>query len=197
MEKPQELTARNSGVPTGWIILSIVAGAVLLYVLWRLLNYYIAPGDDPTQRRDLVQAFAVLAGGLVAAGTLVIGWLNLRNTQRTLLINQRNTQETLRNAQEVENRRAQGSSLQAYFEQMGDLLLDKNLRDTPPDGEVRILAQAQTHTVLPTLNGDHKRSIIVFLHTSMLVQGSDPMVSLVGADLREVDLSNAHLSGIN
>jgi hypothetical protein len=125
MEKPQELTERNSGVPTGWIILSIVAGAVLLYVLWRLLNYYIASGDDPTQRRDLVQAFAVLAGGLVAAGTLVIGWLNLRNNQRTLLINQRNTQETLRNAQEVENRRAQGSGLQAYFEQMGDLLLDK------------------------------------------------------------------------
>ena len=205
---PQELTNRNSRVKTFWIILGVVVGAVLLYGLWRLLNYYIAPEDDPTQKKDLVQAFAVLAGGLVAAGTLLIGWLNLRHNQRTLLINQRNTQETLRNAQEntqetlrnaqeVENRRAQGSSVQAYFEQMGELLLGKNLREAQPGDEVRLLAQAQTHTVLPNLSADRKRSIVLFLHKAMLIQNPDPIVGLVGADLREVDLSNAHLLGIN
>jgi uncharacterized protein YjbI with pentapeptide repeats len=195
--EPLEHTDRDARVPTVWIVVGIVAGAVLLYAVWRLLNWYIAPGDDPTQRKDLVQAFAVLVGGLVAAGTLLIGWRNLRHNQRTLLINQHNTQETLRNAQEVENRRAQGSSLQAYFEQMGDLLLDKKLREAQTGDEVRILAQAQTHTVLPTLNADRKRSIVVFLYKSMLIQDPDPIVGLVGADLREVDLSNAHLPGIN
>jgi uncharacterized protein YjbI with pentapeptide repeats len=138
-----------------------------------------------------------MVGGLVAAGTLLIGWRNLRHNQRTLLINQRNTQETLRNAQEVETRRAQGISVQAYFEQMGNLLLDKNLRKAKTEGEVRILAQAQTHTVLPTLNADRKRSIVVFLHKSMLIQHPNPILDLVGADLRDVDLSNAHLAGIN
>src|SRR3712207_6034869 len=180
----------RSSRPTAFgTILGLVAAAVLLYILWRLLNNYIAPEDDPTQRKDVVKAFAIAVGGLVAAGTLLIGWRNLRHNQRTLLINQLNTQETLRNAQEVENRRAQGSSLQAYFEQMGDLLLDKKLRKAQTEDEVRILAQAQTHTVLPTLNADRKRSIVVFLHKSMLIWGSDPIVGLVGADLREVDLS--------
>jgi hypothetical protein len=195
-EQP-ETDQKRSRATVLWIFLGTSAGAVLLYVLWRLLNNYIDPGDDPTQRKDVIQAFAVIVGGLVAAGTLLIGWRNLRHNQRTLLINQRNTQETLHNAQEVENRRAQGSSLQAYFQQMGDLLLDKDLREAQTGDEVRILAQAQTHTVLPTLNADRKRSVVVFLHKSMLIRGSDPIVGLVDADLSGVALSNAHLSGIN
>jgi hypothetical protein len=72
---------------------------------------------------------------------------------------------------------------------MGALLLDKNLRDAPPDSEVRILAQAQPYTVLPTLNAARKRSIVVFLHNSMLVQESEPIISLRGADLPRVPLS--------
>ncbi len=118
----------------------VVVLAVLLYVLWRMLNNYIAPGDDPTQRKDLVQAFAVIVGGLVAFGTLLIGWRNLQHNQRTLLVSQQNTRETLSNTQEVENRRAQGAALQSYFEQMGDFLLDKQLRSSRKDSDVRILA---------------------------------------------------------
>jgi hypothetical protein len=119
----------------------VVVVAILLYVLWRVLNSYIAPGEDPTQRKDLVQAFAVIVGGLVAFGTLLIGWRNLRHNQRTLLVSQQNTRETLSNTQEVENRRAQGAALQAYFEEMGDLLLDKELLTSPEDSEgLRLLS---------------------------------------------------------
>jgi hypothetical protein len=119
----------------------VVVVAILLYVLWRVLNSYIAPGEDPTQRKDLVQAFAVIVGGLVAFGTLLIGWRNLRHNQRTLLVSQQNTRETLSNTQEVENRRAQSAALQAYIEQMGDLLLDKELLTSPEDSEgLRLLS---------------------------------------------------------
>src|SRR5215208_5635413 len=187
--EPMELAEADqerTRVPAFWIILGIVAGAVLLYALWRLLNYYIAPGDDPTQRKDLVQAFAVIVGGLAAFGTLLIGWRNLRHQQRALLVNQRNTQE-------VENTRAQSSALQSYFEQMGDLLLDKDLRGSREDSEVRILAQAQTHTVLPTLNSERKGSVLIFLYKSNLLNASKPIVNLGGAALNGANLQGAYL----
>jgi hypothetical protein len=174
----------------------VVVLAIVLYVLWRMLNNYISPGDDPTQRKDLVQAFAMIAGGLVAFGTLLIGWRNLRHNQRSLLVSQQNTRETLRNTQEVENRRAQGAALQSYFEQMGDLLLDKELRSSPEGSEVRILAQAQTHTVLPTLNSERKRSVLIFLYKSnLLYPASNPIVGLAGAELSGANLVEARLEG--
>lgn len=176
----------------------LVVLVILLYVLWWRLSIYIAPAaDDSTQKKDLVQAFAVIAGGLIAFGTLLIGWRNLRHNQRTLLVSQHNTQETLRNTQEVENRRAQGAALQAYFEQMGDLLPDKELLTSHEDSEVRILAQAQTHTVLPTLNSERKRSVSIFLYKSNLLNISEPIVGLIGADLSGADLSRADLYGTN
>ena len=66
----------------------VAVAAILLYVLWRILNSYIDTGDDPTLRKDVVQAFAVIMGGLVAFGTLLIGWRNLRHNQRTLFVSQ-------------------------------------------------------------------------------------------------------------
>src|SRR5918993_775470 len=89
MELP-EADQKRSRATALWIILGVVAGAVLLYVLWRLLNYYIAPTNAPTQRKDVVQAFAVIVGGLAAFGTLLVGWRNLRHNQNTLQVQQRN-----------------------------------------------------------------------------------------------------------
>ncbi|HZB84537.1 MAG TPA: pentapeptide repeat-containing protein [Rubrobacteraceae bacterium] len=173
----------------------VVVLAIILYVLWQLLNNYIAPGDDPTQRKDLVQAFAVIVGGVAAFGTLLIGWRTLRLNQRNLLASQRNMQRTLSNAQELENQRAQSSALQSYFEQMGDLLLDKKLRDSAADSEVRILAEAQTHTVLPTLNSERKASVLIFLYKNDLIRRDEAIINLSRADLKQADLSGAYLFG--
>jgi uncharacterized protein YjbI with pentapeptide repeats len=192
-ESKRRLTVKEviSGISIG------VVAAILLYVLWRILNSYIDPGDDPTLRKDVVQAFAVIVGGLVAFGTLLIGWRNLRHNQRTLLVSQQNTRETLRNAQEVENRRAQDAALQSYFEQMGDLLLDKELLTSHEDSEVRILAQAQTHTVLPTLNSERKRSVLIFLYRTNLLNASEPIITLERANLQGADLYAANFYAAN
>jgi len=186
MEPLERENRRLTGKEAIFGIAIVVVVAILLYVSWRILNYYIAPGDDPTQRKDFVQAFAVIVGGLAAFGTLLIGWRNLRHQQRALLVNQRNTQE-------VENTRAQSSALQSYFEQMGDLLLDKDLRGSREDSEVRILAQAQTHTVLPTLNSERKGSVLIFLYKSNLLNASKPIVNLGGAALNGANLQGAYL----
>jgi hypothetical protein len=176
----------------------VIVIIILLYLLWRILNAYIDPANsNPTQKKDLVQAFALIVGGLVAFGTLLIGWRNLRHNQRTLLISQQNTQDTLTTAQEVENRRAQNDALQSYFEQIGKLLLEKDLRNSPEASEVRILAQAQTHTVLPTLNAERKRSVLIFLYKSNLLDADKPSVGLIGADLSTANLRYTHLPRAN
>src|SRR5215207_9517857 len=87
---------------------------------------------------------------------------------------------------EVENQRAQDEALQAYLDQMSQLLLDKDkpLRQSEEDSEVRILARARTLTVLARLDGLHEVQVVQFLYES----------DLIGADLSDAVLGRAHLS---
>jgi hypothetical protein len=67
----------------------------------------------------------------------------------------------------VENQRAQDAALQAYLDQMSQLLLDEGrpLRQPKEGDEVRTLARARTLTVLPRLDGERKASVVRFLYT--------------------------------
>src|SRR5215211_6767189 len=53
---------------------------------------------------------------------------------------------------ELAEQRAQDEALQAYLDQMSNLLLQKNLRKAEADSEVRTLARARTLTVLSRLD---------------------------------------------
>jgi hypothetical protein len=109
--------------------------------------------------------------------------------------------------QQLANERAQDEALQAYLDQIGQLLLDKDpsLRQAKEDDEVRTLARARTLTVLARLDGERKGSIVRFLSESTLIQKeegaheehvlSQPVISLSGADLIGANLSRAELSG--
>ena len=104
---------------------------------------------------------------------------------------------------EVENQRAQDEALQAYLDQMSQLLLDKDkpLRQSEEDSEVRILARARTLTVLARLDGLHEVQVVQFLYESDLIAADRPVVLDLGgadlswADLRKADLSFANLIG--
>jgi hypothetical protein len=97
------------------------------------------------------------------------------------------------------DRRAQDEALQAYLDQIGQLLLDKDpsLRQAKEDDEVRTLARARTLSVLGRLDGERKGSIVRFLSESTLIQKEEganeehvptqPVISLSGADLRGAD----------
>jgi uncharacterized protein YjbI with pentapeptide repeats len=112
-------------------IVGVVVFAFVLYVLWHVLYGFIDPAsDDSTAKRDLVQAFAVIAAGLIAFGTLLVGWLNLRHNQETLRVQQENTQRTLDQQRTIEEQRAQDTILQEYIDLMGELLLKEDLRST-------------------------------------------------------------------
>lgn len=104
---------------------------------------------------------------------------------------------------EIENRRAMDAALQAYLDQMSHLLLEKGLRNSQQDDEVRMLARARTLTVLAWLGPDRKASVLSFLYETNLISKGDPLVKLSGisilgsisgaADLRGMDLAFAYM----
>ena len=145
---------------------------------------------------------------IVPLALVVIGFLfTMQQDQRQQqLENQR-----ARQAQKIENQRAeaerelavqraQDEALQAYLDQMSGLLLERDLRASEKDSEVRALARARTLTVLGRLDPSRQKALMQFLVEADLVQrvdGRDPIISLRGADLSDVDLRGADLSGAN
>jgi hypothetical protein len=93
---------------------------------------------------------------------------------------------------EAEQRRGQAEALQAYLDQMGQMLLDKDrsLRQSKEGDEVRTLARAWTLTVLNRMDGDGKATVLQFLYESGLNSKDKGIV-----DLRSADLSGAILVG--
>jgi uncharacterized protein YjbI with pentapeptide repeats len=99
---------------------------------------------------------------------------------------------------ELAEQRAQDEALQAYLDQMSNLLLENDLRESKEDSEVRTLARARTLTVLGRLDPNRKTALTQFLVEAELVQrvdGRDPIISLRGADLSGANLFLANLSG--
>jgi Pentapeptide repeats (8 copies) len=99
---------------------------------------------------------------------------------------------------EVDNHRRQEDGLQAYLDQMTQLLLDKNLRsNSKANSEARTAARAGTLTTLEIIHHPDKKGIIVkFLWECSLLkkQGAeDAVVTLEGANLKGAKLGEAKL----
>src|SRR5215203_6139982 len=93
----------------------------------------------------------------------------LFTTQQDQRQQQTETQRT-QAEQELAEQRAQDEALQAYLSQMGSLLLEKDLRKSEEDSEVRTLARARTLTVLGRLDPSRKTAVMQFLVEAKLVQ---------------------------
>src|SRR5260221_1090702 len=96
--------------------------------------------------------------------------------------------------------------LQAYLDHMSALLIDKELRDSPPDAEVRHVARARTLTALQRLDPARKADVLWFLFESGLIDRRSKQrivdvsdadwssINLSGSQLRQIDLSSTILS---
>src|SRR5215216_884593 len=122
---------------------------------------------------------------------------------------------------ELAEQRAQDEALQAYLDQMSQLMLERKLLEAEPGDPVHTLAQARTSTVILSLDAEHNESVTRFLSDSGLAvssEGSPRLLreialwhatlsdaqlhkadlseaNLIGADLRGADMSEANLFG--
>jgi uncharacterized protein YjbI with pentapeptide repeats len=96
----------------------------------------------------------------------------------------------------IEDQRAQLTALQAYLNDTGTLLLEKDLRTTA-DVDVRNLARARTLTMLDMSSPERKPRVLEFLFEMELIQtdapAQQPVISLKFADLHEIDMVNRDL----
>src|SRR5215211_6138774 len=150
---------------------------------WKALEGYINPDPgDTTGKKDAVQVYAVIVAGVIASITAAVGLANLRLTRKNL------EQQRELEAQRAEQQRelAQGTALQAYYEQIGNLLTEYDLRNTQRE-EIKELARGQTLTVLQEVDGNGKGNLLTFLHGAGLIIGiENPAVALTGADIQGV-----------
>ncbi len=100
------------------------------------------------------------------------------------------------------------AALQAYIDNISELLLGKNMRESAENHEVRNIARVRTLTILSRLDDVRKRTVLQFLHESGLIEKGKSIIDLYGADLRQADLGGAaplssasldysHLEGAN
>lgn len=75
-------------------------------------------------------------------------------------------------------RKRQEEALQAYFDHMSQLLLERDLLRTPPDSPVRAVAQARTVATLRQLGQEHRASMLRFLDEAGLTRGDAPVLDL-------------------
>jgi uncharacterized protein YjbI with pentapeptide repeats len=119
---------------------------------------------------------------------------------------QDNRQQTIEDqraasAIKIEERRAQNAALQAYLDQMNDLILDRKLlkvnKGVPVHERgdpVHTLAQARTTTAITQFDGENNQAVTRFLSDSGLLK--EPAL-LANTDLEGAQLPNAVLQEAN
>jgi uncharacterized protein YjbI with pentapeptide repeats len=136
-----------------------------------------------TVRDWLPIAGALLVSVVIALGIWSITW------QLEKLENQRAKAD-----RELAEQRAQDEALQAYLDQMSQLMLDRKLLEAEPGDPVHTLAQARTSTAILRLDAEHNESVTHFLISSGLsVRTKDSARLLRGSTLSHAKLSGAHL----
>ena len=79
---------------------------------------------------------------------------------------------------ELAEQRAQDEALQAYLDQMSQLILERKLLEAEPGDPVHTLAQARTSTVILRLDAEHNESVTRFLFNSGLAVRSNERVGV-------------------
>jgi hypothetical protein len=157
-EKSEEQSSRNS---RRLVALAAVVLAVVIIVI--VYGYVARPGWTGVANktfRDYLELLIVPAA--IAIGVAVINWMQGER--------QRQADRAQRARElEVQNQHAQDEALQAYLDQMTQLMLDK---DNPlrQSNDVQTLARARTLTVLRRLDPGRKRSVGDFLYEADLIK---------------------------
>jgi len=156
----------------------------------------------------------IAAVGLVAIATLVVlgirfvamqnrslallNWLNLFLIPLVLIVAAVWLTQAWRRTQfEIARQRDERAMIEAYYDRLTSLLLERNLRQADSDDEVARAARAHTLTLLRELDGRARGQVLRFLYESALLNADHPAVDLQSAQLSAIDLARVQMAGVN
>lgn len=94
---------------------------------------------------------------------------------------------------EYENK--QNETLDSYFRNISDLIINNNLLDNNLNNDSKIIARTRTIVAIENLSGDRKGQVLQFLHESNLIRNN--VVDLVGANFKDSEVSGIVLTDIS
>jgi hypothetical protein len=178
----QLITRRQSRIVIFVLIIAPVAWAAYL----RLVNGYIWTDGTGFEGKTLWDWLGLFIIPLVLAGLAI--WFNKTEREGELILAEKRAEVDRKLAAD----RIQEETLQAYFDKITELLLDKKLLQAEPYSDLRAIAEARTLTTLRRLNGERKGILLRFLSSSRLItldQGkTESLIRLSGADLSGIHL---------
>src|SRR5216684_4256886 len=165
------------------VVVLIIAGYIFKWD-WTGFNEHRGPNILQYQPAKTLWDWLQLLGVLAIPVAVVLGvaWFTTKQGQGGDAENKDNQRE---------------AALQAYIDNMLELLLAKNLRSSTEDEEVQKIARVRTLTVLRRLDAERKGSVLQFLHESGLIGKDKRVLNLTGANLIGANLIGANLSGAN
>jgi len=182
--------------PWFWCVL----GLIVLSLIWAAYRF-AWPGAG-FQGKTVWDWLSVLIIPLTLA--LVALFFNQMNTRTERQIAQQRYEQDKEAAekryerdQEIALDKQREDLLQAYWGHMAELLLDRGLRTSQPDAEVRNVARTRTVSVLRQLDIKRVGYVFWFLNEAKLAEPPDPVVDLSEANLSGVEWSKAELFAIN
>lgn len=95
---------------------------------------------------------------------------------------------------ELEIARSDEEALQDYLDRMTELMLEKGLRGSKEDAELRHIARARTLTLLWRLRRERRKAALRFLHEAGLIARDAPVIVLKGAHLMRAELNETTLN---
>lgn len=179
----------------------ILVGVGLLYgllqiilagysVLWTGFGERTLSNGDIVGEKTLWDWMELLIIPLV----LALGAFFLNRSERA--VERETTEKRAELEREIAKDHQQDEALQTYLDRMTELLLKENLRNTENE-DVRDVARTRTLTLLRGIDANRKRHVVQFLQEAGLIHKSDALVSLIGADLRNVNLKGADLREVD
>jgi hypothetical protein len=164
-------------VAIGIIVAFALGIALIVGIIGGYLFHWGWTGTTTKTLWDWLNLLGVLAIPVVVG--FGVAWFTIRQGKVTDAENKDNQRET---------------ALQAYIDNMSELLLHEKLRGSAGEDEVRSIARARTLTILDRLDGGRKGSLINFLYESKLILREQSIIDLHDANLNNANLWNANLS---
>jgi uncharacterized protein YjbI with pentapeptide repeats len=145
------------------------------------VNADIQPAKTLWDWLDLLIVPVVLALG---------GYLFTRSeNRRTQVI----TEQRAETDRYIADQGRQDDTLQAYLDDMSELLKDKELHDARPGDKLSVVARARTLPVMRGFDTGRKRIVVQFLYEAGLIDRDRRVINLDRVDLLEAGLNDLYL----